>query len=140
MIDTLSMIACSNEQHSIDHAVVLGLIGDLRVLAPDDLAALGDETELADVHLDDGTFGHDAERREQCRARVLLDANDWQAEGGLQLRMSHVRFRVAQRHWSNEALEFGRLAREILADEAGLGHHSLPRFSFCFEIVFVVKK
>lgn len=52
---------------------------------PHDLAACRDETELADVDLDDSTLGQDTERGVQRRLGVLLYAQDWQLERRLEL-------------------------------------------------------
>ena len=42
---------CLHEKHGVDAAVVLGVVGDLRVLAPHDLASRGHETKFAHVDL-----------------------------------------------------------------------------------------
>ena len=51
------------QQHSVDAAIVLGVISDLRVLSPDDLSSRRHHTELGDVDLDDGTLRDDAQTR-----------------------------------------------------------------------------
>lgn len=45
----------SYKQDSVDASVVLGVIGDLGELTPDDLTRLRDQTKLGDVDLDHGT-------------------------------------------------------------------------------------
>lgn len=45
------------QEDSVDTAVVLAVVGDLRPSTPDNLAACGDETELGNVDLDNGTLG-----------------------------------------------------------------------------------
>ena len=51
----------SDEQHRVYAAVILRMVGHLRVLAPDDLAAGCDEAEVRAVDLDDGAFGDHTE-------------------------------------------------------------------------------
>ena len=53
-------------------------------LAPYDLSAGGDHTELGHIHLNDCTLGEHTELRVHWRLRVLLDANDRELEGGLE--------------------------------------------------------
>ncbi len=48
--------ACSDKEDSVDAAIVLRVVGDLGILAPDNLAVLRHETELRDVDLEDGTW------------------------------------------------------------------------------------
>lgn len=72
-----------HEQNRIDAAVVLRIVRNLSVLRPDHLAVLRDQTELTDVHLDHGAFGHHAQTRVHRTARVLLDADYRQVKGGL---------------------------------------------------------
>ena len=36
----------SDEEDSVDASVVFGVVGDLRIFAPDDFSSLGDEAEL----------------------------------------------------------------------------------------------
>jgi hypothetical protein len=49
------------QQHRVHAPVQLRVVGDLGVLAPDDLAGGGDEAEVGDVDLDDGALGEDPE-------------------------------------------------------------------------------
>lgn len=79
-----------HQQHRIDTAVVLAVVGDLGVAAPGDLAAGGDQPELGHVDLDDGALAQDAQLRVQRLLRVLLDADDGQLQGDAQLGMCHV--------------------------------------------------
>lgn len=128
------------------------VVGDLRVLAPDDLAACSDETELGDVHLDDGTLGDDAELGVHGRLRVLLDADDRQLEGRLQFGCERVKKRVnmtyarhgtldaltvcdvrlldSERGRADEPLEFGRFPREVLPT-ARTSVHRFETFRWC---------
>ena len=50
----------SNQQNAIDAAIVLGIVSDLCILAPDYLTRLGDESQLGDIDFDYSTFGYDA--------------------------------------------------------------------------------
>ncbi len=52
-----------NKKHSIDAPVVLGVVGDLRVLSPDNLAPGSDKAQLRDVDLDDGALCHHSQSR-----------------------------------------------------------------------------
>ena len=63
-----------------------GVVGHLRILAPDDLAAGGDHAEVRHVHLDDRALGKHAELGIHRRLRVLLHANDRQLERRLEVR------------------------------------------------------
>jgi len=74
------------KQHGVDAAVVLRVVSDLCVLAPDHLAARRDETQLADVDLDNRALGDHTQLRVQRRTGVLLHADNRQAKSGLQLR------------------------------------------------------
>ncbi len=49
------------QQNSVNCTVHFGVVGDLRVLAPHDLAARGDEAQLGHVHLDDCALGDDTQ-------------------------------------------------------------------------------
>ena len=46
-----------NQKNGVDASIVFRVVGDLGVLAPDDLAGGGHQTEVGDVDLDDGTLG-----------------------------------------------------------------------------------
>jgi len=52
---------------------------------PNDLSAGGDETELGNVDLEDGTLGEDTKGGVQRGLGVLLDAEDGELERGLEL-------------------------------------------------------
>jgi hypothetical protein len=54
---------CLNQQDSVQTAIVLGVVGDLGITAPDDFAACSDETQFANVDLNNGTLGEDTELR-----------------------------------------------------------------------------
>ncbi|KAG5459116.1 MAG: hypothetical protein BJ554DRAFT_522 [Olpidium bornovanus] len=99
-----------------------------RVLSPDDLSAGRDEAQFADVDLDHGSLGDDAERGVERALRVLLDTDDWQLESCPELGVGDVGLLVAQGHWPDKPFVFGRLPREAVADEGSLGHHAFPRF------------
>lgn len=51
------------QQDTVDAALVLRVVGDLSVATPNDLATGSDETQLADVDLDNGTLGKDTQLR-----------------------------------------------------------------------------
>ena len=57
------------------------------------MLALYDRTK---THLDDGALGDDAQGGVRLPVGVLLDADDFQAEGALELRVRHVRLVHAQ--------------------------------------------
>ena len=78
----------SHKKNGVDAAVILRVVCHLRVLAPNDFAARCDEAKLGHIHLDDGALGNHTKLREKRRARVLLDADDWEAECRLELRWS----------------------------------------------------
>ena len=59
---------------------------------------------------------------------ILLDTNDGETKGGLQLRMSHMSLVHPQSHGSDEPLKLGRLSGEVVSNKSDLGHHPLPAF------------
>ncbi len=72
------------EEDGVDASVVFGIVGDLRVLAPDDFARLRDQTEFGNVHLNHRALGDDAQLRVERRRRILLDAQNGQLKRRLQ--------------------------------------------------------
>lgn len=62
----------------IDTAVVLGHVGNLCPFTPDNLAGGGDETQLGDVDLDNGTLRQNTQLGEEGVVGVLLDGEDGQ--------------------------------------------------------------
>lgn len=116
----------SNQKHSIHTPVHLAIIRHLRPPAPHDLPARGDDAELAHVDLDDGALGQHAQLRVQRVLRVLLDGEDGQLHGDVELRVGDVGFLVAQAHGADEALVFDGAAGEGGADEGGFGYHAFP--------------
>ena len=68
------------EKHSVDAAIVLGVVCHLRILAPDNLATGCDQAKVGHIDLDDGSLGDDTKLRVHRALRVLLHANDVQAE------------------------------------------------------------
>lgn len=68
------------EKHSVDATIVLGVVCHLRIFAPDNLATRCDQTKVGHVDLDDGTLGDHAKLRVHRALRVLLHADDVQAE------------------------------------------------------------
>ena len=73
-------------QDGVDAAIVFGVVRHLGVLAEYDFSACGDHAELGDVDFDDCSLGHDAELGVHRTLRVLLDAENLQLEGRLQVR------------------------------------------------------
>ena len=63
---------------------------------------------------------------------VLLDPDDGETEGGLELGVRHVRLVHPQPHGPDEPLELGRLPREVVAHKRHLGHHPLPALPLRF--------
>jgi len=55
------LFSCSDEEHSIDAAIVLWIVGYLGVLAPDNFTGLRDQTQLTNIHLNDCTLGDHTE-------------------------------------------------------------------------------
>jgi len=51
----------SHEQDTIDTAVQLWIIGNLTVLAPNNLTGLSDETQFRDIDLENCTLGNNTE-------------------------------------------------------------------------------
>jgi len=45
-----------HQQHGIDTSVVLRMIGDLRVFAPNHFSSLSNESQFGDIDFDDGSF------------------------------------------------------------------------------------
>ena len=115
----------SNKKDSVDAAVVLGVVGHLGILAPNDLPAGGDEAEVAHVDLDDRTLGDHAELCVHGGLGVLLDADDIQVERTLELRVGHVSLCETECHRSDETLVFRRLPSEPLPDKSDLCDHTL---------------
>lgn len=101
----------SDKENSVDAAVVFGVVGDLGVFAPDDLAAGGDETELADVDLNDRTLGNDTKLRVEGRARILLHSDNGELERGLQLRVLRENTNVREREEKRAQSEIWGLDR-----------------------------
>jgi len=67
-----------------------------RALTPHHLSSLCHQAQLADVDLHDGSFRDDSESRVERRRRVLLHAEDGEAERGPQLRVRDVSLLKAQ--------------------------------------------
>jgi hypothetical protein len=57
----------------------------LSIAAPDDFSSCGYETEFRDVDFDNGSLGQDAELGVQRLLGVLLDRDDWQLNGNVEL-------------------------------------------------------
>lgn len=67
------------------------------------------------ARLDDGALGEDAELAVHLAIGVLLDADDFQLKGALELRVRDVRLGEAHPSGPDEALILWRLAGEALA-------------------------
>jgi len=115
-----------HEQDSVDASIILWVVSDLCILSPDNLTTGGDKAELRDVHLNHCSLGDDTELGEKGRAGVLLNPDNGQLEGGLQLRVCHVGLLDTQTGGPDETFELWRLAGETVANEGALGDHTLP--------------
>jgi hypothetical protein len=119
----------ADQQDGVNAAVVLRIVGDLRVLSPHHLASGRYHAELANVYLDDGALRDDAETRVHGGRGVSLDVDDGQVERGLELRMRHVSLLEPKPRRPNKPLELWRFARKVFWHEGDLGDHALPRLS-----------
>lgn len=113
-------------ENGIDASVVLRIVCDLGVFTPYNFARIGHEPKLRDINLNDSPARYDTELGEHLAAWILLDADNVQAEGGLELRVSNVGLLKAQAHRANKALIFGGLSGEALANIGDLGNHAFP--------------
>ena len=74
----------------------------LRIFSPDDFSSGGDETQLADVDLEDGSLGDDPQAGVHGGGWVALDPNDGKVEGRVQLGVGHVRLLEPKTHGPDE--------------------------------------
>ena len=118
----------SHEQNRVNTTIIFRVVCHLRVLAPDNLATLGDQTKLGDVDLDHRSFCNDSQTREHGRTRVLFHPNNRQTKcrlkdiksalivtltSNLELRMCDVRLFKPQRHWPDKTFIFRHFSRKI---------------------------
>ena len=119
------MHACTlYQQNRIHTPIQLGIVGHLRHFSPSNFAARRYKAQLAHIHFDNGTLGHDAKVGVQAAAGILLHAKDVQLEGRLQLWVRHIRLLHAQTGRSDEALVLGSLPGEVVADKRTFCDHS----------------
>ena len=64
--------------------------------------------------------------------RVLLDPNDWQTEGGLQLGVRHMSLVHPEPHRPDKSLKLWRLPGEVIPDKRHFSNHPLPTLSLRF--------
>ena len=72
------------EEDRVDASVELRVVGDLRVLSPDNLSSGGDKSELRNVDLDDRSLGHHTKLLREVKGKrwkVVSKAEMNQAEG-----------------------------------------------------------
>ena len=112
------------QQNSIHTTIQLGIVGHLRHFSPSNLAARRDKAQLAHIHFDNGTLGHDAKVGVQTAAGIFLYAKDVQLEGRLQLWVRHICLLHAQAGRSDEALVLGSLPGEVVAHKRTFCDHS----------------
>lgn len=113
-------------EDSVDTPVVLGVVGDLSVFTPNDFTRGGDEAQFGDVDFEYCTACDDAELSVHSGAGIFLDADDVEAEGGLEFWMGDVSLLEAEAHGADEAFVFRGLSSEAFADIRDLGDHALP--------------
>jgi len=68
------------------------VVCDLSVFAPNSFSTGCGQAQISGVDLDDGALGDDVEAGLEFTLRILLDAQDVEAESGLQLWVCHVGF------------------------------------------------
>lgn len=110
----------SYKQNRIDAAIVLGVVSDLCILAPDHLAAWSDQPQLRDIDFDNGTLGDDAKAGVCLSIGVFLDADDLQLECSLQLWVRHMSLGHAQACRPDKPFVFRGFPREPRWDEGHL--------------------
>lgn len=76
----MKKVHCLYEKHSVDAAIVLGVVCHLCILAPHNLATGCDQTKIGHVDLDDSSLRDDTKLRVHWTLRVLLHADNIQAE------------------------------------------------------------
>mmetsp|Transcript_32678 Transcript_32678/g.72054 ORF Transcript_32678/g.72054 Transcript_32678/m.72054 type:complete len:325 (-) Transcript_32678:216-1190(-) len=116
-----------HQQHSIDTSVQLGIVGNLSHLTPGNLATGRYESQLTNIHFNDGTLGHYAQIGIQRRTGIFLHAQYIQLECSFQLGMGNIGLLHPQAGRSDESLILGRLAGEAIPDKGAFRNDALPR-------------
>jgi hypothetical protein len=114
------------EQQGVDAAIILWVVGHLGVFAPNNLAGGSHQTQLTHIHFNNGTLSDHTQVGVQRTGRVLLDAQDVQVEGGLELGVGHMCPLHTQTSGADKPLVLGSLAGIAVAHKSDLGDHSLP--------------
>mmetsp|Transcript_16596 Transcript_16596/g.27982 ORF Transcript_16596/g.27982 Transcript_16596/m.27982 type:complete len:203 (-) Transcript_16596:547-1155(-) len=115
-----------HQQHCVHAPVVLRVIRHLRVLPPHDLPPRRDQTQLADVHLDNRPLREHAQLRVHVSVGILLHADNIEHERALELGVCGVNLGHAHSCGPDESLVLWRLPGEALAHECRLCDHPLP--------------
>ena len=117
------------QQNGIYASIQFRIIGNLGHFPPCNFPARRYETQFADIYLNDGTLGHNAEVGVETAAGILLDTKDVQLEGCFELGVGNVGLLHAQTSRSDEPLVLRSLPGEVVAHEGTFGHHPLPCLS-----------
>mmetsp|Transcript_1247 Transcript_1247/g.1776 ORF Transcript_1247/g.1776 Transcript_1247/m.1776 type:complete len:275 (-) Transcript_1247:192-1016(-) len=120
------MAAILNQQHPIYTTIILRVICDLRVFTPNHFSSRCDQAQLADIYLDNGSFGEYSKLRVHVSIGVLLNTNDVQLKCTLELGVRDVGLGEAHSGGPDEPLVLWRLSCEPLTHKSCLGDHSLP--------------
>lgn len=120
------LLSTLHQEDTVDAALILRVVGHLGVATPDNLSTSGDETEFADVDLDDGTLGQNTQLGVERVLGVLLDTDDGQLNGNAKLGVCDVGLLVTETHGSDEALVLGVASSKVGSDKGGLSDHALP--------------
>lgn len=65
-----------NQQDAVNTALVLRVVSDLSKAAPNNLSTSSDQTQLADIDLDNRTLRQDSQLRIHGVLGILLDGDD----------------------------------------------------------------
>eukprot|EP00701_Giardia_intestinalis_P004858 XP_001708682.1 Hypothetical protein GL50803_32323 [Giardia lamblia ATCC 50803] len=122
-------VSSSNEEDGVHATITLRVVCYLRILSPNDLAALRHKPEICYIDLYHSSLRHHAKIRVEMRTGVLLNPNDLEHVRRLQLWMHHVCVSVAQRRRSDEALVLGCFPREPKPHERSLRDDAFPLLS-----------
>lgn len=80
----------SDKQYSVDTTIVLGIVCDLCIPAPNNFAGSGRQTQLRHIDFKDSTFAQNTELCVEGVLRVLLDGDDGQLHRHRKLRMGNL--------------------------------------------------
>lgn len=85
----LTQTKVSDKEYRVDTTIVLGVVCDLCVTTPDDLASGSCQPQLRYVDFEDGTLAQNTKLCIEGVLRVLLDGNDRQLNRDGKLGMGH---------------------------------------------------